>query len=104
MSEIKPLVSPWVPESSPKRLKILGKALEEGGEYVSAVARCLIQGIDESEPVTGKPNKQWLEEELADVLATSRLIVEEFGLDQQFLIDRMNKKVDQLKTWHSMPV
>ena len=104
MSEIKPLVSPWVPESDPKRLKILGKALEEAGEYTSAVSRCLVQGIGESEPVTGKPNKQWLEEELADVLATAAHLIEEFGLDDKFMGERSLKKYEQLKTWHSMPV
>lgn len=101
---INPLVSPWVPESDPRRAKVLGKAVEESGEYTSALARCLIQGIDECEPVTKKPNKLWLEEEAADALATLRHVIETFGLDESFIAARFQKKYDQLQTWFVMPV
>jgi NTP pyrophosphatase (non-canonical NTP hydrolase) len=101
--EIKPLVSPWIPTSNPRDLKILGKALEEAGEYTSAVARCLIQGIDESEPVTGKPNRQWLEEEIADVMATVSFLAG-FGLDVDFIEARAEKKREQLNQWFEMDV
>ena len=51
----KPL-NPWQPERDPIRLAILGKLLEELAEAQAIVARCIIQGIDESEPVTGVHN------------------------------------------------
>lgn len=102
MTDIKPLISPWVPETHIETQKRLGKALEEGGEYVSAVARCLIQGINEREPVTGKPNRQWLMEEMADVLATLSLLIEGFKLNKAFISKRVEKKREQLKTWFAM--
>lgn len=101
-TDIKPLVSPWVPEQDVRKQKVLGKGVEEAGEYTSAVARCFIQGINESEPTTGKPNKRWLEEELADVVATSQHIVETFDLDVDFIRQRAEKKYEQLATWFSM--
>lgn len=67
-------LNPWIPMSKPIDIKHLGKLAEELGEASSAVARCLIQGIDESEPVTGKLNRQWLEDELADVCANIQLV------------------------------
>lgn len=100
---IKPLVSPWTPMTNAGDLKVLGKALEEFGEGTSAIARCLIQGINECEPVTGKPNLQWLQEELADVRATSRRLIDFFMLDEDFIEDRALKKETQLKSWQALP-
>lgn len=101
-NDIKPLISPWVPTSSPRELKVLGKISEELGECSSASARCIIQQITEDEPVTGKPNKLWLEEELADVRATSRLAISEFDLDEEFIESRAQRKEDQLRQWLAM--
>lgn len=93
---------PWHPMSDPVDLKILGKALEELGELSSAISRCLIQGIDELEPTTGKPNRQWLKEEIVDVMVNIRLIDERFMLD---LMDdeglaRFEHKEAELRLWH----
>lgn len=104
MTDIKPLVSPWVPEQDVGKQKRLGKAVEEGGEYVSAVARCFIQGINENEPVTGKPNKQWLEEEAADVMATMSHLIDHFELDWDFINARARKKYEQLGKWFKMEI
>lgn len=96
--------NPWVPISNPTDLKVLGKALEECGEYGSALARCLIQGIDEAEPTTGKVNRRWLEEELADVFGTAQHVMEKFSLDQHFITGRANNKYERLQVWFDMPV
>jgi NTP pyrophosphatase (non-canonical NTP hydrolase) len=101
-TDIKPLVSAWHPMSDPVDLKHLGKLAEELGELSAAVARCIIQGVGESEPVTGKPNKLWLEEEIADVAANIGLVINRFGLDLDFIDVRSTKKMAQLKTWHDM--
>ena len=61
--------NPWHPMSDAVDLKHLGKLAEELSEAGAAVARCIIQGIDEKEPVTGKINREWLQDELADVIA-----------------------------------
>lgn len=94
--------SPWVPMKTPIDVKHLGKLMEELGELQAAIARCLIQGIDEKEPVTGKPNRQWLEEEMADVYTNLTLCVEHFGLDECGMRPRIQRKLAHLRQWHGM--
>lgn len=95
-------LNPWVPMTRPIDLKHLGKLGEELGELVAAKERCVIQGIDECEPITGKLNREWLEDELADVLANIELVTEHFGLDRTWMRERMNRKMAYLRGWHSM--
>lgn len=94
--------TPWHPMSNPVDVKHLGKLAEELGELSAAVARCLIQGIDECEPVTGKPNREWLEDELADVFAGMQLVVPHFGLNVQRIEERIDRKMTRLRNWHEM--
>lgn len=51
-------LNPWHPMTDAINLAHLGKLAEELNECGAAVARCIIQGIDGSEPVTGKPNRE----------------------------------------------
>jgi len=88
--------------TNPTDLKTLGKLGEELGECISAISRCLIQGIDECEPVTGKLNRLWLQEEIADVLAGLGLTIERFEPDKDFIQRRVVKKMEQLRVWHAM--
>lgn len=94
--------NPWVPTTDKLDLKHLGKLAEELGELSSAVARCIIQGFDENHPVTGKPNKEWLEEEIADVYATMSHVQKHFGLDYNFIRNRETNKINYLAEWHRM--
>ena len=93
---------PVVPMSNPVDIKHIGKLLEELGEGVAAAARCLIQGIDGREPVTGKPNLQWFTEELADITANTKLCVQRCTLDMQAISTRAERKEDHLRKWHAM--
>lgn len=93
-------MNPWIPITNTKDLKFLGKLGEELGEASSAVCRCIIQGLEEKEPVTEKVNKDWLEEELADVLANIELVTEHFQLDTIKILERSSKKKERLKIWH----
>lgn len=95
-------LNPWRPMSKPIDLKHLGKLAEELGEASSAVARCVIQGIDESEPITGKLNREWLEDELADVFANIDLVVQHFRLNSDRMAERAERKKKHLRGWHSM--
>lgn len=61
------LANPWNPMTKAIDLKHLGKLGEEAGELSAIVCRCIIQGINEYEPVTGKSNREALEDEIADV-------------------------------------
>lgn len=67
-------MDPWHPINVAIDLKHLGKLAEELNECGSATARCIIQGMDGCEPESGKPNRQWLQEEIADVLANVELV------------------------------
>lgn len=91
--------TPWTPETDPIRQKTLNKLNEEAGELISASARCLMQGIDGHEPETLKPNKEWLEDELADVWACFQGTIKTFKLDLPRIIDRANKKMAYLENW-----
>lgn len=92
--------TPWHPMTDPVSVKTLGKLGEEGGELVSIANRCLIQGIDENEPRSGKSNRRWLEEEIADVFANSDLAIEHFKLNTTFIMARAAQKKAQLRAWH----
>jgi len=94
--------TPWIPMSNPVDVKHLLKLAEELGECSQVVARCLIQGMDEKEPVTGKNNKVWLEEEIADVLANSYLVISHFQLSLIDINNRIEVKERILKDWHRM--
>src|ERR1044071_4922555 len=70
--------SPWNPPSmSATQRKSLGKLGEETNELSTVLFRIHIQGIDETIPGETKTNRQWLEEEIADVLATAALAVKQ---------------------------
>lgn len=94
--------SPWQPERDPLALALLGKLLEEVNELGAILARCIIQGIGESEPVTKKPNADALEEELADVSAAGTLVAEHFGLIVERMDARQFRKMAHLRAWHRL--
>lgn len=93
--------SPWQPERSPIRLAILGKLGEELAENGAAVARCVIQGLEEREPETGRPNVQWLEDEIADVMAAQSVAIDRLGLDSDRINRRVERKIAHLRQWHA---
>lgn len=94
--------NPWHPISDPFDLKHLGKLGEEANELGAAVSRCIIQGVDEAEPVTGKINREWLEDEIADVRANSDLVIKRFRLDEERIAARAEKKKRFLQGWHDL--
>ncbi len=96
-----PGYQPWHPMSNPRDLKTLLKLGEESCELGAAICRCAIQGIDEAEPVTGKINRDWLEDEAADVMINLKLVIEHFGLDLTKIEARAVKKEGGLRWWHA---
>lgn len=95
-------LSPWRPITQPIDLKLLGKLAEEVCELGSVVSRCIIQGVDECEPATNKPNRQWLQEEIADVIANIELVADHFRLDMIGIWARSDRKKAHLRAWHTM--
>lgn len=95
-------LNPWHPMTDETDLAHLGKLAEELAECGAVVARCIIQGIGGSEPSTGKPNKVWLEDEIADVYATIEKVVQRFELDDARIFGRKIAKEDRLTAWHDL--
>lgn len=93
-------VNPWQPITDKRELKILGKLGEEVNECGTALFRCIIQGVDESEPETGKVNREWLQDEIADVLGNIDLVIEHFQLDLQVIRKRAELKKTRQRIWH----
>ena len=98
---------PWHPISDPVDLKHLGKLGEEltelstaASKCASAVMRCIIQGVDEREPVTLVLNREWLEDEIADVEANFELTKKRLRLNLERMAERKAKKMGFLKSWH----
>lgn len=68
----------------------------------AAVSRCIIQGIDEREPVTGKLNRDWLCESLVEIISTIPPIVASLNLDRKAMDLRCGRKMAHLRQWHGM--
>ncbi len=94
--------SPWMGEPDLVKRLTLGKAGEEFNELGKILARCSIQGVNECEPVTGKPNVQELEEEVGDAYAALGQLIKRLNLDQGHINDRMFKKGRYLGAWLDM--
>lgn len=89
----------WMPMTSALSVQHLNKLCEEGGELISAASRCLAQGIHEAHPISGKLNKRWLEEEIADVEAMIRHVKDRFRLSEAFIAERVERKFEYNKKW-----
>lgn len=96
------MMSPWHVTTDPLTLRRMGKLGEELGELQSVASRVIIQGIDEIDPSSGKPNRRRLEEEIADVRAQIRSTVLACGLDQDFIARRADEKMRQMAEWEQV--
>lgn len=97
---LKQSVSPWRREPDPVLHAALGKLSEESGELTAAASRCLIQGVNEVEPETGRPNLLWLGNEIADVLAAIEVLAER--LPTLVISDeRRRAKAAHFRRWHA---
>lgn len=94
--------APWHPMNDPVDLKHMGKLIEECGELAAIAARCMIQGVDGSDPDSGKPNRQALMEEIADVIANIKLCSKRFDIYQEHVEERVENKMRRLAAWHRM--
>jgi len=98
----KPKLTKWTPTTDLMMLRRMGKLIEELGELSNVAARCIIQGIDEVDPGTGKVNRQRLHDELADVLAQVHCTIETLGLSSTGIAERRNDKIAQMAEWEAM--
>lgn len=94
------LISPWFPEPDLLVHQALGKACEEASELASALARSLIQGLDEQHPVTGTYNRHAVADELADVAAVTLWLGEIAGVAVDK--ERVQRKLEGFRRWQGM--
>lgn len=94
--------SKWIPITDPVHLAALGKLQEELGELVAIIGRCIIQGIDECDPETGKSNRVALGEELGDVCGLSELVITELTLPFGEIRERADRKLKMKLKWLGM--
>jgi NTP pyrophosphatase (non-canonical NTP hydrolase) len=92
----------WTPTTDLAMLRRMGKLAEELGELTNVAARCIIQGIDEIDPGTGKVNRERLENEIADVQAQCIVTIQALGLDYPRIVDRCIEKQRQMGEWEAM--
>ena len=97
----KPL-NPWELITDRTQLKLLGKLAEELAEAGAATSRCIIHGVDECEPVTGYPNRRWLEDEIADVQALIIMVIGHYQLNSDTMVKRVSSKVAYIQRWLSL--
>lgn len=90
----------WKPETNVVLHQALGKLAEEIGELQQIVGRCLIQGISESDPKSGQPNRERLQEEISDVVAAIRWLRSVGFL--RVVSDREDRKLAGFRRWERM--
>lgn len=95
-------LSKWIPTTNLMLLRRFGKLLEELGELTAVAARCIIQGVDEIDPGSGKTNRQRLMDEMADVQAQIGCTVLALDLDQDYMARRTAEKMRQMREWEAM--
>lgn len=93
------VMSPWAPDACPKQARRIGKTMEEIAELMAVIARINIQGMDAIDPASGKTNRQRLAEESADVSAQLHCNALAFKLDDEFVFERMCKKITEMHQW-----
>lgn len=102
MSEpINSTIAPWMPEQDQLRLAALGKLVEEAAELAGRAARCIIQGIDEIDPDSGRTNRAELEREIADVQACIEMLGDAMPT-MMTMPERQADKVIGFRRWHQM--
>lgn len=89
-------ISPWLPEQNRIRLAVLGKLIEECNELSARAARCIIHGLNEDDPDTGRPNHYELEREMSDVIAC---IETAFAIGAMPSKARSTQKIEGFRRW-----
>ena len=94
-------LSTWTPEEDPQVLSAIGKLGEEAAELAKICFRIIIQGADESDPDTSKPNLEALAEEIADVRGVSAVVIRHLDLVEEKIAARAEAKRRHKDKWIS---
>lgn len=98
----RPAMSKWTPTTDLMMLRRMGKLNEELAELSCVAARCIIQGIDETDPSSGKVNRQRLEDEIADVIAQCEVTINSLKLNGAYICERVELKKSLMQEWEAM--
>lgn len=102
--------SNWPGERDPTVLRVLGKLGEECGELNTLIGRCVAQGLSDKAPArsqdpkyNGEANTLLLAMEIGDVIGWCRDAITRFGLDEQLIRERANRKQQKAAAWLGDP-
>lgn len=93
-------IQPWEGEPSKAVRLSTGKLAEEANELAGICARIAIQGLAGIDPSSGKPNRQALAEEMADVMAALLFVHVHTGCGAAE--DRIERKLNGYRRWFKM--
>lgn len=77
-------------------------AQEECAEVTQAISKIFRFGFKSKHPVTGKTNKESLEEEVGDLLAMIEIMVQKCIISDTAVNDARMAKREKLKTWSTI--
>lgn len=90
----------WKPEPNTINHQALGKLAEEAAELAKTCIRALIQGLDETNPATGRSNREEIADEIADVTAATIFVDNVTGIGYD--TNRTRAKLDGFKEWTAL--
>ena len=82
--------------------EILDILQEECGEVIVEVSKCRRFGLDSVHYKTGQPHREMLEQELGDVLAMIRLLIEQGVVSVEALEAAGERKIEKLHKWSTI--
>ena len=82
--------------------EILDILQEECGEVIVEVSKCRRFGIDSQHYKTQVPHREMLEQELGDVLAMIKLLVDEGIISAAGIESAAERKIEKLHTWSNI--
>jgi len=77
-------------------------AQEECAEVTQAISKIFRFGFDSEHPVTNKPNRQSLEEEVGDLLAMVDIMIEKCIISDTNVNEARKAKREKLKIWSTI--
>lgn len=95
-------MSPWNVQTDSFLIRRMGKTGEECAELSAVTSRIIIQGMDEIDPTSGRFNSNRLVDEMADVLAQIECNIKAFGLNREFIAQKVAEKIAQMDEWEEV--
>lgn len=81
----------------------LAKLAEELGELQAVVGKKIAYYHTDVHPDGNGSLRERMQEEIADVMASCQFVAEEFGLDQELIQNRVDRKLTLYNTWKNDP-